>query len=93
MLLNVPSRKGPLKGRDAIRKDNEEFIPLLPYAHFEITNAFGQDNWLCVEGIVSGTYKGPNEQVIRVPSCMVVKLQENKVKEVHEYFDQSAFQV
>jgi hypothetical protein len=43
--------------------------------------------------IVSGTYEGPNKQVICVPSCMVVKLQGNKVKEVYEYFDQSAFQV
>jgi limonene-1,2-epoxide hydrolase len=88
----VPSRKEPLKGRDEIRKDNEEFISLLPDVHFEIKNAFGQDNWLCIEGNVTGTYKGPNEMTINVPSCMVVKIQGKKVKELHEYFDQSAFQ-
>lgn len=89
----VPSRKEPLKGRQAIRKDNEEFISLIPDVHFEITNAFGQNNWICIEGIVSGTYKGSREQVIRVPTCMVVKIQEDKVKELHEYFDQSAFHI
>ena len=88
----VPSRKEPLIGRNAIRKDNEEFISLLPDIRFEITNAFGQKNWLCIEGTVSGTYKGSRDHVIRVPTCMVVKIQENKVKELHEYFDQSSFQ-
>lgn len=88
----VPSRKEPLIGRDAIRKDNKEFISSLPDVHFEITNAFGQNNWLCIEGTVSGTYKGPENHVIRVPTCMVVKIQKNKVKELHEYFDQSSFQ-
>ncbi|MFW9782642.1 MAG: nuclear transport factor 2 family protein [Candidatus Heimdallarchaeota archaeon] len=87
----TPAREEPLKGRDEIRKDNEEFISSIPNVQFEILNAFGQANWVCVEGIVSGTYKGQNRK-FKVHVCNVVKIGGNKVSEVHEYFDQLAFQ-
>jgi ketosteroid isomerase-like protein len=84
----LPSQKEPLKGRAAIQKDNEEFISLMPDDHFEITHLFGQDDWICAEGIITGTNKGQDNKSIRIPGCMVVKFEASKVKEIHEYLRQ-----
>ncbi|MFX1507886.1 MAG: nuclear transport factor 2 family protein [Promethearchaeota archaeon] len=88
----VPSLKEPLKGRKAIRENNEEFIKGIPDVSFEMTNIFGQNNWVCAEGIVSGTY-AHSKKSFRVPVCMVAKFEGEIVREIHEYFDQQSFQV
>jgi ketosteroid isomerase-like protein len=87
----VPTLKEPLKGKIAIRENNEEFIKAIPDVHSEMTNIFGQDNWVCAQGTVTGTYAATKKS-FRVPVCMIVKFEGNFVKEIHEYFDQLSFQ-
>jgi predicted ester cyclase len=73
-----------------------------PDFHFDVDRAFGEANWICVEGIFTGTHRGPlgglNGEVIvpthksvRIPLCLVVKLEDGKAVEVHEYNDQLRF--
>ena len=98
----IPGRNEPLKGPDTIREDNSSFLSIFPDAYFEKINEFGQDNWVCIQGIFEGTHQGPfpvaEEQSIpatgkkiRVPQCMVVKLDQGKITEIHEYFNHLDF--
>jgi len=95
-----PGRAGPLSGREEIREDylKTTWIPF-PDFHFEVVRAFGQENWICVEGNLTGTHKeamqGPDGDVlpatnkaIRVPVCFVARIENRKLVEVHEYNDQ-----
>ena len=86
----VPSMKEPLVGRKAIRENNEYFVKAIPNIKFEMTNIFGQDNWVCAQGIVSGTYVATKKS-FHVPVCMIVKFEGDIVREIHEYFDQLSF--
>jgi predicted ester cyclase len=95
-----PGRAEPLCGRDEIREDYRKttWIPF-PDFHFEVVRAFGHENWICVEGDLTGTHKGPlqgpggellpaTNKVIRVPVCFVARVENRKLVEVHEYNDQ-----
>jgi steroid delta-isomerase-like uncharacterized protein len=95
-----PDRAEPLSGREEIREDylKTTWIPF-PDFHFEVVRAFGQENWICVEGNLTGTHKeamqGPDGELlpatnktIRVPVCFVARVENRKLVEVHEYNDQ-----
>lgn len=98
-----PNRAEPLRGRDEIREDyrRSTWIPF-PDFHFELERAFGQGEWLCVQGTLTGTHKEPIEEPggetipatgrsIRVPICLVVRVEGEKAAEVYEYNDQLGF--
>jgi ketosteroid isomerase-like protein len=87
----VPSLKEPLRGKKTIRENNEEFIKAIPDVYSEMNILFGQDNWVCAQGSVSGTYAATGKSFC-VPICMVIKFEDGIVKEIHEYFDQLSFQ-
>jgi ketosteroid isomerase-like protein len=100
-----PNRVEPLRGREEIREDYRKatWVPF-PDFHFEISRAFGQENWLCVQGDFTGTNRGPMEspggemqpatnRVVRVPICFVVRVENGKLAEVYEYNDQLGFLV
>ncbi|MBK5112126.1 MAG: ester cyclase [Candidatus Heimdallarchaeota archaeon] len=87
----VPSLKEPLIGRKIIRENNKEFVKAIPNVKSEMTNIFGQDNWVCAQGIVTVTYVATKKS-FRVPVCMIVKFEGDTVREIHEYFDQLSFQ-
>ena len=98
----MPGRNEPLKGPETIREDNSSFLTIFPDAHFEKINEFGQDNWVCIQGIFEGTHQGPfpvpGEQPlpatgkkVHVSQCMVVKLDQGKITEIHEYFNHLDF--
>jgi ketosteroid isomerase-like protein len=64
--------------------------------------AFGQANWVCIEGNFTGTHTGPLEgsgaeiqpatnKAVRVPICFVAHVENGKLAEVHEYNDQLGF--
>jgi predicted ester cyclase len=97
------NRTEPLRGQAEIREDYllSTWNPF-PDFHFEMAQAFGAGNWLCVEGVFTGTHRGPlgglrgeviapTHKSIRIPLCFVVKLQDGKAVEVHEYNDQLRF--
>jgi steroid delta-isomerase-like uncharacterized protein len=98
-----PNRMEPLCGRAEIREDYRAstWAPF-PDFHFEVDRAFGAGNWVCVEGIFTGTHRGPlgglsgeviapTHKSVRIPLCLVVKLEDGKAVEVHEYNDQLRF--
>ena len=86
-----PFPREPLRGKNAIIEDNIAFRGMFSKLDIEITNIFGQDDWVCIQAYISGTYTNGND--VRVPICNVVKVKEGKITEFHEYFDQSTFSV
>ena len=84
-----PFPREPLRGKNAIIEDNIAFREMFSKLQIEITNIFGQDDWVCIQAYISGTYSNGND--VRVPICNVVKLKDGKITEFHEYFDQSMF--
>jgi steroid delta-isomerase-like uncharacterized protein len=102
-LHHQPNRQEPLRGRDEIRQDYRKatWIPF-PDFRFELERAFGHREWLCLQGILTGTHDGPIEgpggetipptgRSIHVPICFVVRIEDGKAAEVYEYNDQLAF--
>ena len=98
----MPGRPEPLRGPKAIREDNSSFLTIFPDAHFKKTNEFGQDDWVCIQGFFEATHEGPfpvpggqpippTGKKLRVSQCMVVKLNEGKIIEIHEYFNHLDF--
>lgn len=97
-----PSRSEPLKGRSAIREDYlKTTFTGFPDIQFEKVRAFGQGDWVCVEGIFKGTHTGileeggqripATDKSVRAPVCIVFKVEGDKAMEVHEYIDQLGF--
>lgn len=95
-----PNLAEPLSGRAAIREDylKSTWIPF-PDFHFELERAFGENNWICVTGVLTGTHTGPlpgnGEEVlpptncsIRIPICLVIQFEEGRAVQVYEYNDQ-----
>lgn len=98
-----PNRARPLCGKGEIREDYRlsTWIPF-PDFHFELQRLFGQAPWVCVQGVFSGTHEGPllvssgtsipaTHNSIRIPLCLVVKMEAGRAVEVHEYNDQLGF--
>jgi len=102
-LHHQPNRPEPLCGRDAIREDYRQstWIPF-PDFKFELDRAFGQGEWLCIQGTLTGTHQAPIQgsdgepipptgKRINVPICFVVRTKDDKAVEVWEYNDQLGF--
>ncbi|MFW9967916.1 MAG: ester cyclase [Candidatus Thorarchaeota archaeon] len=98
----MPNGHEPLKGKDAFIEDNIAFAKIFTDLKAEITNIFGQDDWVCIQGIMTATHSGPftlynGKQIpptgksIRIPISNVIKLKDGKIVEIHEYFDQMTF--
>lgn len=98
-----PNRAEPLRGRDAIREDYRKatWIPF-PDFQIELERAFGYGGWLCVQATFAGTHRAAMEgangetipatgRSIRVPLCLVVRIEDGKAVEVYEYNDQLGF--
>ena len=97
-----PYEREPLKGRSAFVEDNIAFRSIFSDLKVEITNIFGQDDWVCLQGVMTGVQQGvftlqtgeqiqPNGKRIRISICNVIKMKDGKISEVHEYFDQMSF--
>ena len=98
----MPGRLAPLRGPEAIREDNASFVTIFPDAQFTITNAFGQGRWICIQGFFEATHQGPfpvpgrqpippTGKRIRISQCMVVQIENGKIREIHEYFNHLDF--
>ena len=98
----MPGRPAPLRGLEAIRDDNAAFLTIFPDARFTITNAFGQGCWICIQGIFEATHQGPfpvsggqpippTGKQVRISQCMVVQMEDGKIREIHEYFNHLDF--
>ncbi|MHA3962125.1 MAG: ester cyclase [Candidatus Thorarchaeota archaeon SMTZ1-45] len=96
------SGRTPLEGKIAFIEDNIAFAKIFANLRADITNSFGQDDWVCIQGHITGTHQGtftlqsgkqlaPTGKTIRIPFCNVIKLKDGKIAEIHEYFDQLNF--
>ena len=54
-----PQYPQPLKGREAIRKDIEDFFQAFPDIQFKISNIIVSGDTVAFEGSAIGTHKGP----------------------------------
>ncbi|MHA2424671.1 MAG: ester cyclase [Candidatus Thorarchaeota archaeon] len=91
-----------LHGPDEFVEDNIYFAKIFGDLHVEITNIFGQDDWVCYQATMTAKHIGPftlqdgtkippTGKNIRIPVCNVIKLKDGKIVEVHEYHDQMTF--
>lgn len=82
----------------AVRQYFELAISTTPDYHLEKIRSFGQDDWVCWMGSSVGTYIGPStssknqerppiSNTYRVPGCIVYKLENGRITEIHNYFD------
>jgi hypothetical protein len=85
----------------AVRQYFELAILIVPDYHLEKIRSFGQNDWVCWMGISVGTYTGsatssknperpPISNLYRVPGCIVYKLENGRITEIHNYFDRLA---
>ncbi len=98
----TPGRSVPLRGRDAVKQDNIDFLSIYPDVRFEITRIFGDGNLVCAEGFVKGTNKGPiprqngnmmppTDKSVQVPACFIARIENGLITEIREYLDQQEF--
>ena len=56
-----PQYPEPLRGRDAIRKDVQDFFTAFPDIRFNLTNVIAEGDQVALEGTAIGTHQGPME--------------------------------
>jgi predicted ester cyclase len=56
-----PSLQEPTRGREFVRKLNEEFLKAIPDMKFRILNVMAKGDTVAAEAIMYGTFKGPVE--------------------------------
>ena len=59
--LYDPQYPEPKQGRDAIRKDVEDFYASFPDVQFQILSQVGDGEQVAVQGVATGTHQGPME--------------------------------
>jgi steroid delta-isomerase-like uncharacterized protein len=57
--LTDPGYTEPLRGRDAVRKDVQDFWTAFPDMRFRVTNVIVDGDQFSIEGIGTGTNEGP----------------------------------
>lgn len=57
--VHDPQYPQPLRGRDAIRKDAEEFVGAFPDLHMKLSNLVVKGENVGFEAVASGTHQGP----------------------------------
>ena len=88
----------PYRGRDAILRSYQALHSIFPDEQIKKVRSFGQSDWTCVEMAASGTNKGPIESPegktipptnkrYQVEIVAVIKIENGKIAENHEYFD------
>ncbi len=94
----LPSVPEPLEGRERVRKFFERAASSLPDARVKKERSFGQDDWVCWEGIWMATHKGPikapggrtisaTNKPFQVPVAMLYRIQGGKIAEGRDYYD------
>jgi steroid delta-isomerase-like uncharacterized protein len=95
-----PQHPQGVKGREAIRAGLEPMLRAFPDIRTVQERAFGEGDWVAVQGVTQGTHTGPLEapgaptipptnRRIRLPYAFVAKIEGGKFAEVNLYFDQA----
>ncbi len=101
-VFEAPLLPEPLKGPEAFGQFIGGFLTAFPDLHVETTRAFGQDDWVCVEHVTSGTHTGPmgtpdgqtippTNRKMRFEDVLVFRVKDNKITSRRLYFDQLGF--
>lgn len=88
----------PYSGRNAILSGYQALYSEFPDEQIKKVRSFGQGDWTCVEMVASGTNKGPlmgpdgkiippTNKSYQVEIVAVVRIENGKIAEYHEYFD------
>ncbi len=96
-----PQNAEPTKGREAIRAGLEPLLRAFPDFRVVKERAFGEGDWIVVQGHGLGTHKGPLEvpggqsipatnRTIRLPYAFIAKVDGGKFAETNLYYDQMA---
>ncbi len=59
VVAHDPFYPQPLKGKEALKKDAEDFLKAFPDIRFTMSNLMGKGDTAAVEVVVTGTHKGP----------------------------------
>ncbi len=96
LVVEAPGLKS--SGRDARVKWVQDLIVAFPDGHATVNRVFGSGEWACAELVFAGTHLGPlasgdgvvapTHRTVRFPYCLVIRVQDGQVAELHEYFDQ-----
>ena len=88
----------PYSGRHVILSGYQALNSEFPDEQIKKVRSFGQGDWTCVEMVASGTNKGPltgpdgkiippTNKSYQVEIVAVVRIENGKIAEYHEYFD------
>ncbi len=97
-LERYPTTPEPVRGRDAIRPGLERLLTAFPDLRLVQERAFGQGDWVTVQGHFTGTQRAPLEapggrtfpatnKSIRLPYALVAKIEGGKISELQAYYD------
>ncbi len=99
VVLYTPTSPEPVKGRaTVVRQVQEDWANPFPDARIENPRTFGQGDWVCLTFTGTGTNKGPlkgpggetipaTNKTVRVPFCIVSKVEGGKITESHQHLD------
>ncbi len=93
-----PSTPEPVRGREAIRPGLERLFRAFPDLRFVQEHAFGQGDWVTVQGHFTGTHKATLEapggrtfpatnKAVRLPYALVARIEGGKIAEMNAYYD------
>ncbi len=98
VVRHQPDTPEPLEGPEAIIEYFEDFFKAFPDFNWKQEQAFGQGDWICVEGSWKGTHRGSlmgpggeeipaTNKVIQGRDCIVMRIEKGKAVEIRDYFD------
>jgi steroid delta-isomerase-like uncharacterized protein len=96
-----PDLAQPINGPQAVREHVESYVGAFPDVRLEKLRSFGQEDWVCLEFAFSGTHTGPmmsdgrtipaTNKPVRGQETILLRLEDGKLAEAREYFDQLGF--
>ncbi len=97
-LGRFPSTPDPVRGREAIRPGLERLVRAFPDLRLSQDHAFGQGDWVTIQGHFTGTHKAPldapggrtfpaTNKPVRLPFALVARVEGGKIAELSAYYD------
>jgi steroid delta-isomerase-like uncharacterized protein len=97
-VLYDPQYPEPKRGRDAVKKDIQDFFSAFPDMQFRVVGVTGSGEHCAVQGVGAGTHNGPMEgpqgtieatgKAVEIPFASFLRLnQAGKIAEERRYYD------
>lgn len=102
VILFTPDSPDPIKGREGLRKYIEGFVTAIPDLRSRPELRFADGDWVCQTYTNMGTNTGPltmpdgstipaTNKSIRLRECLLFKIEDGTVTELHLFYDQIPF--